>query len=49
MIRKLIAALVLVLFWIAFDYALVHGAELELVTAGQPYADPQPYFKGANQ
>lgn len=47
MLRTIVAIVILVMFWIALDYALVHGAEIELQTAGQTYADPSPYFKGA--
>lgn len=46
--RIVLGILILVFFWLALDTALVHGAELELSTAGQIQAPTEPFYQGAN-
>jgi hypothetical protein len=47
MLRKLIAILILVAWWICLDYALLHAEDI--TTAGQTHADTEPFYKGATQ
>lgn len=58
MTRKLVIIIIYAWFCVSLNYALAHGAtstyqpkpsvDIPLQTAGQTYADPNPYYKGAS-